>query len=193
VFLTLAYQLAASFDELSGAIQAAVEDDGLVVGQTMLHQYQKLLVVPLEQASLLAVRPIILIDGLDKCEDCSVQVQLLKQIIGGLRTGRLPARFLIACRPEAHLLEVLQAPDNFEFCRHLEPRPDESAYADFRRHSCDEFSGTRHLRQLRGVPLEDEWPGQYSIEHLVEKSSGTFIYPATALRYIDDEYILAPS
>ncbi|KAJ7359932.1 hypothetical protein DFH08DRAFT_418374 [Mycena albidolilacea] len=188
LFSTLAYQLATSFDELRGVIQEAVEDDKLVVAQTMLHQYRKLLVVPLKQAPSLTVRPIIVIDGLDECEDRSVQVMLLKLIIEGLRTGTLPVRVLIASRPEPHLREVLQAPDNFDFCRHLELRADGLAYADVRRYLCDEFSRIRNLHTSRGILLEDDWPGQDSINHLVKKSSGTFIYAATVLRYIDDEY-----
>jgi hypothetical protein len=95
---------------------------------------------------------------------------------------------LIASRPEPHLRKVLQAGENFDFCRHLELRPDKSAYADVRRYLCDEFLRIRHLHTSRGIPLETDWPGQDSINHLVEKSSGTFIYATTVLRYIDDEY-----
>ncbi|KAJ7863327.1 hypothetical protein B0H14DRAFT_3862899, partial [Mycena olivaceomarginata] len=140
LFPTLVYQLATTFEELRGSIHKAVEDDRLIFGQAMLHQFRKLLVVPLNQAPPLTLHPIIVIDGLDECEDRGVQVQLLKLIIDELRTGRLPVRFLIASRPEAHLREVLQTPDNFNFCRHLELRPDESAYADIHRYFCDEFS-----------------------------------------------------
>ncbi|KAJ7359829.1 hypothetical protein DFH08DRAFT_1075188 [Mycena albidolilacea] len=130
VFSTLAYQLAASFQELRGVIQEAVENDRLVIGQTMLHQFRKLFAAPLKQVPSLAVRPIIVINGLDECEDRGVQVMLLKLLIDGLRNGGLPARVLIASRPEPHLREVLQAGENFDFCRHLELRPDKSAYAD---------------------------------------------------------------
>ncbi|KAJ7308626.1 hypothetical protein DFH08DRAFT_927409 [Mycena albidolilacea] len=180
--------LATTFEELRGSIHEAVEDDRLIFGQAMPHQFRKLLVVPLNQAPPLTLHPIIVIDGLDECENRGVQFQLLKLIIDELRIGRLPVRFLIASRPEAHLCEVLQTPDNFDFCRHIELRPDESAYTDIRRYFCDEFSRIRYLHHSRGISLEDDWPGQDSINHLVEKSSGTFIYATTVLQYIDDEY-----
>ncbi|KAJ7863330.1 hypothetical protein B0H14DRAFT_2349045, partial [Mycena olivaceomarginata] len=89
LFPTLAYQLATTFEELRGSIHEAVEDDRLIFGQAMLHQFRKLLVVPLNQAPPLTLHPIIVIDGLDECEDRGVQVQLLKLIIDELRTGRL--------------------------------------------------------------------------------------------------------
>ncbi|KAJ7795664.1 hypothetical protein B0H14DRAFT_2620722 [Mycena olivaceomarginata] len=75
----------------------------------MLHQLWKLLAAPLKQVPSLAVRPIIVIDGLDEFEDRSVQVMLLKLLIDGLRNGGLPAWVLIASRSEPHLREVLQA------------------------------------------------------------------------------------
>jgi hypothetical protein len=188
VYPTLAYQLASSFGALQSQIQRAVENDKLVVGQAMRHQFQKLLVVPFEEASLLPLRPIIVIDGLDECEDHGVQATLLKLIIEGLRTGTLPVRVLIASRPEPHLREVLGATENFDICRHIELCPDASAYADIRRYLCDEFSRIRLSHTSRGIPLENDWPGENRIDHLVEKSSGTFIYAATVLRYVDDEY-----
>ncbi|KAJ6557605.1 hypothetical protein B0H19DRAFT_118944 [Mycena capillaripes] len=184
---TLAYQLAASVGELHGAIRSAVENDKLVVGQTMRHQFQKLLIAPFEQTSL-TIPPILVVDGLDECEDHGVQVMLLKLIIEGLRAGTLPIRLLLASRPEAHLREVLQADDNFDICRHLELCPDAAAYADIRRYLCDEFVRIRQCQTSRGIQLENDWPGDDSIDHLVGKSSGTFIYAATVMRYVDDEY-----
>ncbi|KAJ7206380.1 hypothetical protein GGX14DRAFT_314524, partial [Mycena pura] len=52
----------------------------------------------------------------------------------------------------------------------------------------NEFSRIRHDHTSRGIPLENDWPGKDSINHLVKKSSGTFIYAATVVRYIDNEY-----
>ncbi|KAJ7660282.1 hypothetical protein DFH06DRAFT_1044012 [Mycena polygramma] len=188
LFPTLAYQLSASFPELRDALWRAVGKDRLVLGQSMQHQFQKLFVVPFEQAPQLAVRPIIVVDGLDECEDRGVQVILLNLIIEGLRTGAFPVCLLLASRPEAHLREVLEAPANFDVCRHLELQPDTSAYADIRRYLCHEFFRIHQCRTSGGVPLDNGWPGGHAIEHLVEKSSGTFIYATTVVRYVDDEY-----
>ncbi|KAJ7693038.1 hypothetical protein B0H17DRAFT_1060623 [Mycena rosella] len=188
VLPTLAYQLAASFPELRTVIQEVVETDRLVVGQAMRLQFQKLIIAPFEHAPALTIRPIIVIDGLDECEDRHAQTMLLKLIIEGLRGGRLPARFVVASRPEPHLREVLEAAENFDICRHLELRPDISAYADIRRYLCDEFSRIREAHTSRGTLLKEDWPGEAAIAHLVKKSSGTFIYASTVLRYVDDEY-----
>ncbi|KAJ7186044.1 hypothetical protein C8R46DRAFT_1208131 [Mycena filopes] len=188
LFPTLAYQLAASFSKLKGPIQQAVEEDKLVVAQAMRHQMQKLLIAPFHEAASLTKQPIIVIDGLDECEDHSTQVPLLKLILDAVRTGSLPARFLVVSRPEAHIREITQAAENFGICRHLELHPDSSALADVRRYLSEEFSRIRQSERLQSLRLEDDWPGQAGINHLVKKSSGTFLYVATVVRYIDDQY-----
>ncbi|KAJ6473467.1 hypothetical protein DFH09DRAFT_1343542 [Mycena vulgaris] len=186
VIPTLAYQLAASYPELRLIIQDAVETDRLVVGQAMRLQFQKLIAAPLAQAPPLTFRPIIVIDGLDECEGHDAQVMLLQLIIEALHRHHLPVRFLIASRPEPHLREALEAADNM--CRYLELHPDVSAHADLRRYFCDEFTRIREVHTSRGTTLENDWPCQDAIEYLVGRSSGTFIYASTVLRYVDDEY-----
>ncbi|KAJ7186041.1 hypothetical protein C8R46DRAFT_389338, partial [Mycena filopes] len=189
MFPTFAYQLAASFGELQGPIQRAVEKDKLVVGQAMHHQMQNLLVAPFREASPSTTRPIIVIDGLDECEDHNTQVAILKLFLDALQTsGSCPARVLVASRPEPHLRELLRAPNNSRICRHLELLPDESAHADIRRYLLAEFSRIRESEPLQALHLDRDWPGQDAIEHLVKKSSGTFIYASTVVRYIEDEY-----
>ncbi|KAJ7438682.1 hypothetical protein B0H11DRAFT_1752630, partial [Mycena galericulata] len=73
-------------------------------------------------------------------------------------------------------------------CRHVELSADDSAYADISRYFSDEFSRIRQVHASRGTSIDDGWPGEYHINHLVKKSSGTFIYAATVIRYVDDEY-----
>ncbi|KAJ7186035.1 hypothetical protein C8R46DRAFT_1185540 [Mycena filopes] len=189
LFPTIAYQLATSFGELEGPIQRAVEKDKLVVGQAMCHQMQKLLLGPFhEAASLMNLPPIIVLDGLDECEDHTTQVPLLQLLFDAIRTGTLPVRVLVASRPEAHLREVIQVAENFDICRHLELRPDRSALADIRRYLSEEFSSIQQSERLQSFHLEEDWPGQHTIKHLVGRSSGTFIYAATVVRYIDEQY-----
>ncbi|KAJ7660285.1 hypothetical protein DFH06DRAFT_1326417 [Mycena polygramma] len=188
LFPTLAYQLAASFPELSDPLRQAVERDRLVFGQAMQHQFRKLIVALFERTPPLAVRPILVIDGLDECGDHGAQLMILKLIIEALQIGAFPLRVLIISRPEPHLREVLQAAANFNVCRHLELCPDTSAYEDVHRYLCDEFSRLRECHASRGITLDTSWPGEDAINHLVEKSSGTFIYAVTVVRYVDDEY-----
>ncbi|KAJ7186051.1 hypothetical protein C8R46DRAFT_1062298 [Mycena filopes] len=189
LFPTIAYQLATSFSQLEGPIQRAVEKDKLVLGQAMRPQMQKLLLRPFQEAApFMTLRPIIVLDGLDECEDHNTQVPLLKLILDAVRSGSLPARVLVVSRPEPHISQVIQAAENIGISRHLKLRPDESALADIHHYLSEEFCRIRQAQQLWGLFLEENWPGQEAINHLVEKSSGTFIYATTVVRYIDDQY-----
>ncbi|KAJ7614466.1 hypothetical protein FB45DRAFT_1008675 [Roridomyces roridus] len=185
---SLAYQLAVAFPQLGPMIQHAVETDKLVLGRTMHHQLEKLLVQPFRHAPPLASRPILVLDGLDECEDRGAQTTLVRTLIDILRSGDAPLHILVCSRSEPHLLELFQAPENSDICRGLEIRPDDAAYSDIGRYLTEEFSQIRLIHTSRGTVLEDDWPGENSIQNMVYKSSGTFIYASTILRYIDDEY-----
>ncbi|KAJ7086833.1 hypothetical protein B0H15DRAFT_342144 [Mycena belliarum] len=183
-FPTLAYQLACAFPELRMAIQQVVEADRLIVGQAMRLQFQKLIVQPLKRAPP-TIKPIIIVDGLDECDDRHAQVLLLELVVEALRDHPFPVRFLLASRPEPPIREVL---DNLDICRYCGLRPDGTAFAEIQQYYLDEFTRIRQAHLSRGTVLDADWPGPVAIEQLVEKSSGTFIYASTVLRYVDDGY-----
>ncbi|KAJ7634345.1 hypothetical protein FB45DRAFT_1025293 [Roridomyces roridus] len=185
---TLAYQLSVAFPSLGPLIQRAVETDKLVLGKAIHHQLEKLLVQSFRDAPPLGSRPILVIDGLDECDDRGAQTTLIRALVDILRSGDVPLHILICSRSEAHLREVLEAPVSSDVCRGLEIRPDNGALADIRQYLTDEFSRVHRIHTSRGILLEVGWPGRETIQHLVEKSSGTFIYASTVLRCVDDEY-----
>ncbi|KAJ7614464.1 hypothetical protein FB45DRAFT_873989 [Roridomyces roridus] len=185
---TLAYQLTVAFPQLGPRIQRAVEMDRLVLGKTIHHQLEKLLVQPFRNAPPLTSRPILVIDGLDECEDHRAQIALIRALIDTLRSGDAPIHILVCSRSEAHLCEAFKAPENSDVCRDLQVLPDDRALADIRRYFTDEFSRIHGIHTSRGILLEVGWPGRDTIEDLVKKSSGTFIYASTVLRYVDNEY-----
>ncbi|KAJ7614385.1 hypothetical protein FB45DRAFT_1064661 [Roridomyces roridus] len=185
---TLAYQLTVAFPQLGPRIQRAVETDRLVLGKAIHHQLEKLLVQPFRNAPPLASCPVLVIDGLDECEDRGTQTALIRALIDILRSGDSPLHFLVCSRSEPHLRELFEAPENSDVCRGLEIQRDDAAYSDIRRYLTEGFSRVQKIHTARGMLLDDGWPGENTIEHLVKKSSGTFIYASTVLRYVDDEY-----
>ncbi|KAJ7634390.1 hypothetical protein FB45DRAFT_789526 [Roridomyces roridus] len=188
LFPTLAYQLAVSFPDIGAMIQRAVAIDRLIASKSMRHQLEKLIGLPFREAPMLALRPILVLDGLDECEDHAIQTMLLRLLIDVVRSGRVPIRVLICSRSEAYLREVLEASENSDVCGGFQIRPDVSAYADISRFLTHEFSRIHRAHTGREIPLDNEWPGKATIRELVERSSGTFIYAATIARYVDDEY-----
>ncbi|KAJ7761761.1 hypothetical protein B0H16DRAFT_1414858 [Mycena metata] len=185
LFTTLAYQLANSVSELLSPIQQAVEADKLIVGRAMTAQFQKLLLRPFLNTSSLRFIPILVLDGIDECKDHEVQQQILRLFITAIRNQGLPVRLLITSRPEPHLVETLQSRD---ICRQSQLRDDKSAFDDIRIYLGAEFSRIYHEFRGREIDLGPRWPAPEAIGHLVEKSSGIFIYAATVIRFIGNEY-----
>ncbi|KAJ7486530.1 hypothetical protein FB451DRAFT_771118 [Mycena latifolia] len=188
LFTTLAYQLATSIPELLLPVQQAVEADKLVVGRAMIGQFRKLLVEPLKHALGLQFMPVIVLDGLDECADHKVQQQILRLFIDVIRSHQLPIRLLIASRPEPHIREILETEETSAICRHSLLSANNSAYQDIRIYLRDEFSRIHTEYMARGIDLGPSWPAPEEVEHLVQKSSGIFIYTTIVIRFIDDEY-----
>jgi hypothetical protein len=183
---TLAYQLAMFSPDLRATIQQLIEADKLLVGRTLSTQFNKLFISALKQTSSLYPHPIIIIDGLDECDHHRIQAQVLRLLIGAIRVQQLRMRLLIVSRPEPHLRDILG--NTLDLCRHLELSADRSAYEDIRTYLCHEVSRIRREHSSSRISLPDSWPPQHALDHLVNKSSGIFIYASTVIRFVDDEY-----
>ncbi|KAJ7450105.1 hypothetical protein FB451DRAFT_1146400 [Mycena latifolia] len=185
LFTTLAYQLAMSVPELLLPVQQAMDADKLVVGRAMPVQFRKLFLEPLKNTAGLQFMPVIVLDGLDECANHKVQQQILCLFIDVIHNHHLPIRLLIASRPEPHIREILETEETSVICRHSHLSADNSAIRIYFR---DEFSRIRTEYMARGINLGTMWPAPQAVQHLVNKSSGIFIYATTVIRFIEDEY-----
>ncbi|KAJ7772325.1 hypothetical protein B0H16DRAFT_168053 [Mycena metata] len=188
LFTTIAYQLAHSIPELHLPIQRAVEMNKLVVNQPMKHQFQRLIVEPFQQAQILGKVPILVLDGLDECEDNRVQQGILHLLIDAIRAHQLPMRILVASRPEPHIREVIESQATVDIARSLELVPNQMMYDDIRTYLRDEFSRIQLEALARGEKLGEVWPPPDVLEDLIRKSCGIFIYATTVIRFVDDQY-----
>ncbi|KAJ6530510.1 hypothetical protein DFH09DRAFT_1370715 [Mycena vulgaris] len=187
-FTTIAYQLATTIPALSLPIQQAVEADKLVGGRAMPLQFQRLILEPFQQKAPLGFLPVIVVDGLDECNDHKVQQQILCLFIDAIRAKQLPICLLICSRPEPHLREQLDTEQTSGVSRSLVLSTDRSAYKDIRSFLRDKFSIIHSTYRNRGIALGDPWPSPQALEQLVQKSSGIFVYATTVIRFVGDEY-----
>ncbi|KAF7352205.1 NACHT domain-containing protein [Mycena venus] len=157
LFATLAYQLALNSHILNPAIFQSVERDASVVGRSMDVQLRELIVEPCQ--SLTTGSPLILlIDGLDECQNESTQQEIIRLIARTVADPQKshPPRFLIASSPEAHIREIFEDPLSEGIFDSMDV---EQSFKDIRTYF-----------------------------QLVWKSSGYFIYASTVSRFIDDKY-----
>ncbi|KAJ7681918.1 hypothetical protein DFH06DRAFT_284293 [Mycena polygramma] len=186
LFSTLAYQIALNTARscLKTLISQSVEADPSVVGRRMDVQLNRLIVEPCEvlpDSSPL----ILLIDGLDECDTHGAQAGVLRSIRTAVLQHPTKFRFLVASRPEAHIHDVFEEK---LFHSILKSTNVNQSFQDVRTYLRNEFFRIHreHLATMSSVPAP--WPSPETLEALVGKSSGYFIYASTIIKFIDDRY-----
>ncbi|KAJ7167811.1 hypothetical protein C8R46DRAFT_996013 [Mycena filopes] len=184
LFSTLAYQLALHTQSVKSAISQIIEDDPSVVGRQMEVQLRKLILQPCQRLQGSAP-PILLIDGLDECDTHSAQVEFLCLVGDAARDHNLPVKILVASRPESHIRETIESPSfrGLYSCFNVE-----QSFDDIATYFRDEFSRIHreHWETMGNIPTP--WPSSETLQQLVAKSSGYFIYASTIIKFIDDRY-----
>ncbi|KAJ6449191.1 hypothetical protein C8R45DRAFT_917362 [Mycena sanguinolenta] len=183
LFATLAYQLALHRHELKGLISRSVETDPSVLGRSMDVQLQSLILEPYTLAQVTSIS-VLLIDGLDECDEHKIQQQILWLIGSAANKHHFPLRILVASRPEPHIQETFEE----ESLRGVaESTNILRSFEDVRTYLRDEFSRIHHEHStMRNVPAP--WPAPEILDKLVQNSSGYFVYAATVIKFVDDEY-----
>ncbi|KAF5327180.1 hypothetical protein D9619_004392 [Psilocybe cf. subviscida] len=204
LIVTLACQLALSIPAIKPLLAKVVKENPLMFSATNAIKMQALIVDPINQLHkmsrwkprLLARRIVkrklhprlILVDGLDECNDPRVQQDLLICIGNAVRQLSLPFRFVIASRPESHILATFELDTIFQGPHAVKVSTknlgdDEDADEQITTFLLKEFAEIRRGHPIREF-LPNPWPLPGQIAQLVTKSSKGFIYPATVIRYI---------
>jgi hypothetical protein len=182
LFATLAYQLALHTPTLKRSILNSAEDDPSVIGRSMDVQLQKLIIQPFKSFRN-SNAPVLLIDGLDECENENVQQEFLNLISDAVRKNPNMLRILLASRPEPHIRQMLERPSVNGLYRSLNIR---QSFTDVEKYLRDEFFRIHrdHHETMGGISTS--WPPSDIFDALVQKSSGYFIYASTVIKFIDD-------
>ena len=182
-FTSIAVQLATRSPQLKRYICDAVVEHRDIARQSLRDQWRQLVLKPLSKLDTAFHDPLLLvIDALDECDgdkDVRAVVQLFAEV-RGIKTVRL--RIFMTSRPEVPVrYGFRQIPDNEhqDFVLHsLSPSIVDGDIATFLKH---EFGVIKHERALSA-----DWPGEQAIENMTRKSSGLFIWAATACRFISE-------
>ena len=187
-FTSIAVQLATRLPQLKRYICDAVVEHRDIATQSLRDQWRQLVLKPLSKLDTDFHDPLLLvIDALDECDsdkDVRAVVQLFAEA-RGIKTVRL--RIFMTSRPEVPVRYGFhQIPDNEhqDFVLHnLSPSIVDGDIATFLKH---EFRVIKHERALSA-----DWPGEQAIQNMIRKSSGLFIWAATACRFISEGKKLA--
>ncbi|KDR71817.1 hypothetical protein GALMADRAFT_159216 [Galerina marginata CBS 339.88] len=187
---TIAYQAALSLPlPVRTNILSAIAHDPLLFKKSLSNQMTTLLLDPL--ASLpedYFIGPkcnrVIIIDGLDECEDRTEQVAILEAIAGVVRKHCIPLSFIIASRPEPELKRAFNTGGLEDLSISLPLNDDLQSSTDIELFLRDRFESIKRNHQFKQyIPLT--WPGDNVINRLVYNSSGHFIYAATVIKFVE--------
>jgi hypothetical protein len=187
---TIAYQVATNLPSTRALITAAMEKDPLLVERSLETQVLTLLVGPLQNLVTdgyfnftSCQRLIIIIDGLDECNNPSAQRGILDAISHLFRAHHIPILFFVSSRPESHLSQFFNSKPLVDLLVRLPLDVDYGSADDIHLFLSDKFKEIKETHPLKTF-IDPTWPSRPILKTLVEKSSGQFIFAATVVRYV---------
>ncbi|KAF5325542.1 hypothetical protein D9619_009853 [Psilocybe cf. subviscida] len=188
---TLAYQVARAFPAAMAVLEPIIERDPLIFKASLHTQAYELLVRPLRYLietglvdNTTTARRVFVIDGLDECDDPQKQALIIHVVATVLCDNLSPVCFLFASRPEVAIGRAFQREPRLQSTlASITLHDDAEASSDIRQFIEDSFLDILDTHPLRNH-IPSNWPERKSVDKLIWKSSGHFIYAATSMKFI---------
>ena len=193
LFSTLAYQLAINVDGMLEPVDRAMMQDFSLPKMSAAVQLKRLIVEPIRLSPIPLHPIIIIIDGLDECEDFNSQRDILALIGQVTLDPDVAIRFIIASRPEHQVCDMFNKEPLFSrTCRLVLDEGYDTA-ADIEQYLRDKFEEIYSRNRDIMPDIEHPWPTNNDLHQLVWRASGQFIYAATVIKFVDsDAHLLTP-
>ena len=129
---------------------------------------------------------LVVIDGLDECDDPQVQCELLRVAAKATKSLQRPFRIIITSRPESHIMHTIDQEPIFRSINSvvldLGERNATHDIVTFLTHEFEEIKRSHPLACLGH--FADSWPGRDIILEIARKASGQFVYPSVVMKYV---------
>jgi hypothetical protein len=132
--------------------------------------------------------PTVIIDGLDECDGHETQQLILEIIYEAVAIHKLPLRFLIASRPEAHIREAFNQPTLRNITKRVVLDNSFAPNKDIEKYLRDGFERICERNSSLMTQVVSPWPGTGVLDLLVQKASGQFVYASTVLKFVGAEF-----
>ncbi|PPQ86273.1 LOW QUALITY PROTEIN: hypothetical protein CVT25_005515, partial [Psilocybe cyanescens] len=175
---TLAYQLAVRLPHVfREKVGLAFENDPLILTRSLEAQFKALL---LHSGFLTNNHIVVIIDGLDECDDSKVYTRIVDLSFSLVRSRGIPLKILIAGRSE---IEVASSFDlkSLSLLARIDLDKGYQSEEDIRHFLADKFNEIKNQHPLRAY-IPESWPTSDALDTLVERSSGS--HTSTVVKYI---------
>ncbi|EKM76688.1 hypothetical protein AGABI1DRAFT_130983 [Agaricus bisporus var. burnettii JB137-S8] len=186
--ITLSYQLAVKSASYCQIIEHEIAHDPSLLRSSIRVQFERLIINPFIHNPQLssAHRIVIIIDGLDECNNKNTQLELLRLISDFcIKYPSSPLVWLIASRPESHITSFFARADVMPAYEKEEIQVDsDDSRADverFLREKLEEIKGGSN-----SFDPQSKWPEEKDFLKLAKAAGGLFAYADTAIKYIGD-------
>jgi hypothetical protein len=184
LFSTLAYQLAMNVHGMIEPVDQAMMQDFSLPRRSAAVQLKRLIIEPIRLLPTPLRPTIIIVDGLDECEDFKSQRDILTLIGQVTLDPDIAIRFIIASRPEHQICDMFNKEPLFSRTRRLVLDDEYDSAADIERYLRDKFEEI-HSRNRDIMPdVGSPWPLANHLQVLVWRASGQFIYAATVIKFV---------
>ncbi|KJA19273.1 hypothetical protein HYPSUDRAFT_93532, partial [Hypholoma sublateritium FD-334 SS-4] len=189
---TIACQILTRIPQITTALDAAIVRDPMIFNKTLDVQIAMLIVGPLKYlaqsgffANPKSSPRLILIDGLDECNNEDHRRAVLCAIARATRVHNLPFIFLVSSRPETDIRFTFGSAELIDLWDSLVLDDSYTAHNDIRLFLNDSFQSIKEMHPMKSH-IPSTWPPPSEVNTLVNKSSGQFIYASTIIKYISD-------
>ncbi|KAF9473282.1 hypothetical protein BDN70DRAFT_965956, partial [Pholiota conissans] len=185
---TIACQIAITIPELKPYVEGALERDPFLLDKFLAAQFQAFIVQPLQDLvasgnSKPGSPRLIVIDGLDECNDHKMQSMILEVIADAFRSQNLPLVFLIASRPERNIHHTFSSAPLSGLWRSVVLDDTYKPDNDIRLFLTEKFDQIKANHPHRHL-MPEAWPNESDVDKLVWKASGQFIYASLVVKYV---------
>ena len=174
---------------LRSHIDSAMQADPSLYTKSMIVQMHSLIIDSFRKlCSSIEHSPTVIVDGLDECDGHETQKLILEIIYEAVAIHKLPLRFLIASRPEAHIREAFDRPTLRSITKRVVLDESFGPNQDIEKYLRDGFKSIYEQNSTLMGQVEQPWPGTGILDLLVQKASGQFIYASTVLKFVGTEF-----
>ncbi|EGC40965.1 conserved hypothetical protein [Histoplasma capsulatum var. duboisii H88] len=185
ILTTIAVQLAEALPDLKNDICDVIEKHGDIGQQPLYNQWRELIFQPLLRLDRKLLLPIVLVfvlDALDECEGDEHLGEILRLLTELKSLKILRVKVLLTSRPERSIYASFrELPDivHHDLTLHSVPKVViDGDISIFLRYELGKIQSKRRI--------DTSWPGDESIQTLVQRADRLFIYAATVCRFIGE-------
>jgi hypothetical protein len=185
LFSTVAYQLAMNIPGMHEHVDSAMSKDSSLPRMSAAVQVERLIVEPIKLVRPILPHPaIIIIDGLDECEDHDSQRDILKLVVRVSTDPSVPFRFIIASRPEHQICSTFNEEPFLSTTRRLVLDEEYDSASDIESYLHDKFMEIHRCNGDIMGQIRSPWPSEGNLRKLVARASGQFIYASTVIKFV---------